>query len=99
MKGTDYASFSKIVGECAKKCTTMEECEDMGDMGDKWGNNTISMDARMRISDLLKNNQDCNLAKKKGLEDFGKNSCESDGSGSDLPEVPPPSSGPPSLDL
>jgi len=99
MKGTDYESFSKIVNDCAKKCTTMEECEDMGDMGDKWGNGGISNDARSRISDLLKSNTDCDLAHKEGLADYGKNSCEDSGGGSDLPELAPMPSGPPSLDL
>ncbi len=97
MKGTDYDSFSGIINECSKNCTTMEECEDMGDLGDKWGNGTIRDNAANSIQEfLLKSKQECDLAHKKGLADYGNNSCESTDS-SDAPEAIP--IGPPSLDL
>ncbi|MCX6809776.1 MAG: hypothetical protein NTZ65_03470 [Candidatus Berkelbacteria bacterium] len=97
MKGSDYNSFSGIINSCAKECATMEECENMGDLGDKWGNSTISNNAANSIQEfLLKNSQECDLAHKKGLADFGNNTCgDTDNSAAEEP-VP---LGKPSLDL
>jgi myo-inositol catabolism protein IolC len=76
VKSSELERFKQIVLDCANKCTTMEECEGMGDIGDRWGSSEITNAANTQIMVLLQSATDCDLAKKKGLSDYGNNACE-----------------------
>lgn len=77
VKSSELERFKQIVLDCANKCATLETCEGMGDIGDRWGSSDISNAANTQILVLLQNAEDCDLVHKKGLADYGDNTCES----------------------
>jgi hypothetical protein len=76
VKSSELERFKQIVLDCANKCVTLEQCEGMGDIGDRWGSPEIINAANTQILVLLQQASDCDLAKKKGLSDYGNNACE-----------------------
>ena len=73
--GADVPSYSSILEQCSQQCTTMGECEDTGDIGEKWGLTEVVNFANNRIILFLKEAENCDLAHKQGLADFGNNMC------------------------
>jgi hypothetical protein len=68
--------FADILAACAAQCATLAECEGLGDIGDQWGNQDIINAVQKRMIDILQDAETCDIVKKKGLADYGQNSCK-----------------------
>ena len=68
--------FADILAACAAQCGTLAECEGIGDIGDRWGNQDIINAVQKRMIDILQDAETCDIVKKKGLADYGQNECK-----------------------
>lgn len=68
--------FADILAACASQCGTLAECEGIGDIGDRWGNQDIINAVQKRMIDILQDAETCDIVKKKGLADYGQNQCK-----------------------
>jgi hypothetical protein len=76
LDAADRAAISSILGQCNKKCATLEECEHDADNAKRYGNNDAYMEAIYRMNAFLEQGTDCKALVKKNLENYGQNFCQ-----------------------
>ena len=76
LDAADRDAINSILGQCNKKCATLEECERAADDAKRYGNSDALAEALYRIIAFLEQGTDCKAQVKKDLSNYGQNFCQ-----------------------